>query len=254
MESKALCSPLILKADSDPDSGEISAVIATLDVVDRDGDVTVAGAFADSPPVKISLYNHASAYGTMLPVGVGAIKEQGDQAVFSGELFLDTAGGLEAHTTLKRLNEAGSPSEWSYGFEVLESEEGEHKGESVRVLKRLAPFEVSPVMRGAGIDTQTIEVKGQRYVDEAERVLAAVSGFIGRSKSLADLRAQEGRVLSSANRKRLQDLVGPMGDALGDLRELLTTTEPEKASNPPSDMARFRAIQHRIAMSENTNV
>ncbi len=92
-------------------------------------------------------------------MGVGKIYEQGDAAFFEGELFLDTIGGRELHTTLKRLSEAGAPSEWSYGFEVVESEgavRGDQKG---RVLKRLALFEVSPVLRGAGIRTQTVSVK-----------------------------------------------------------------------------------------------
>ena len=139
--------------------GTVVARIATLDVLDHDGDVTLPGAFGSVEGVKISLFNHSSAYQGSLPVGVGKIFERGDAAFFEGELFLDTTGGRELHTTLKRLSEAGAPSEWSYGFEVAESERGVRDDQPVRLLKKLIPFEVSPVLRGAGIGTQTMSVK-----------------------------------------------------------------------------------------------
>ena len=143
----------------DGPEGAVVARIATLDVVDRDGDLTVSGAFGSVEDIKVSPFNHSSAYGAALPVGVGKVFERGGAAFFEGLLFLDTFGGRELHTTLKRLSEAGAPSEWSYGFEVVESEDAMRGDQRVRVLKRLALFEVSPVLRGAGIGTQTVSVK-----------------------------------------------------------------------------------------------
>ena len=156
----------------DGPEGNVVARIATLNVVDRDGDITVPGAFGSVEGVKVSLFNHSSAYGAALPVGVGKIFERGDGAFFEGALFLDTTGGRELHTTLKRLSEAGAPSEWSYGFEVAESEDAMHGDEIVRVLKRLTPFEVSPVLRGAGIATQTMTVKSGQDASAATLALS----------------------------------------------------------------------------------
>lgn len=157
MDTKTLTAPIELM-ENGPE-GAVVARIATLDVVDRDGDLTVSGAFGSVEDIKVSPFNHSSAYGGALPVGVGKVFERGGAAFFQGLLFLDTFGGRELHTTLKRLSQAGAPSEWSYGFEVVESEDAMRRGQRVRVLKRLALFEVSPVLRGAGIGTRTVSVK-----------------------------------------------------------------------------------------------
>ena len=62
------------------------------------------------------------------------------------------------------------------------------------------------------------------FVDHADATLADVSAFIERTKSLADLRAKEGRVLSSANRQRLEALMESMRAAMTDLEALLAET------------------------------
>ena len=136
--------------------GEVTAVFATLNVVDRDGDVTVAGAFEEGAPVRISAYGHTSWSGA-LPVGKGTIRTVGDQAILDGQFFLDTTAGRDTFTVVKELGELG---EWSYGFDILDYGHGTQNGQPVRVLKRLRVFEVSPVLLGAGIGTRTLAAKG----------------------------------------------------------------------------------------------
>ncbi|MEK7765262.1 MAG: hypothetical protein AAB368_03395, partial [bacterium] len=57
--------------------------------------------------------------------------------------------------------------EYSYGFRVEESSEGEFRAaegaapQKVRFLKRLAVAEVSPVLKGAGINTRTLALKAR---------------------------------------------------------------------------------------------
>jgi hypothetical protein len=58
--------------------------------------------------------------------------------------------------------------EWSYGFKVLESEEGEFEGRQVRFLKKMQVFEVSPVMQGAGVETMTVAIKGEKVWEDME--------------------------------------------------------------------------------------
>ena len=150
-----------LKADEADgnDSGLFLARIATLGVRDKDSDVTLKGAFADAGTVRVSRFNHSSAVRDDLPVGVATIREDGDAVIAEGELNLDSAGGRELYETLKFEQDREVRSEWSYGFTVEDSEEGEQDEEKVRFLKKLTPFEVSPVMRAAGENTATLAVK-----------------------------------------------------------------------------------------------
>ena len=141
------------------DEGTFIAQIATLNVVDKDQDITVKGAFDGAGPVRVSRFNHSSAIRDDLPVGVATIKEDGEAIIAEGRLNLETAGGRELYDTLKFEQSNNVSSEWSYGFTVEESENEERDDQKVRVLKKLNPFEVSPVMRGAGENTATLAVK-----------------------------------------------------------------------------------------------
>lgn len=137
--------------------GVVRARFAKLGVKDLDGDVTEPGAFGKQR-VKVSAFNHSS-WGHGLPVGVGEVHEDGDEAIAELKFFMDTTHGRDHFETVRGLGELG---EWSYGFDVTESrkptEEERQKGIR-RVLKKLKVFEVSPVLRGAGVDTATLGVK-----------------------------------------------------------------------------------------------
>ena len=119
------------------DKGTIEAAFAQLNVIDADGDVTLPGAFP-SKEVPMSAYGHTSWDGA-LPVGKGTISEEGDWAVFKGQMFLDTTAGRDAHATLKGL---GPLAEFSYGYEPTDFSFGEQAGQKVRYLKLLDVFEV----------------------------------------------------------------------------------------------------------------
>ena len=151
-----------LKADG---PGLFLARIATLGVIDKDSDVTLKGAFKDAGTVRVSRFNHSSAVHDALPVGVATIHEDGDAIIAEGKLNLESAGGRELYETLKFEQGHEVRSEWSYGFTVEDSEEGEQDEEKVRFLKRLTPFEVSPVMRAAGENTATLAVKTKTATD-----------------------------------------------------------------------------------------
>lgn len=147
----------------DVDRGEIAAVFSTCDVVDHDGDVTVKGAFEDGQPVAISAYGHASSYGTKPPVGKGSVRDLTTEAVMEGRFFLDTQDGHDTFTAVKELSEPDGPGQqWSYGYDVTDSEIGQFKGRRVRFLKGLWVSEVSPVLKGAGIDTRTLAAKAAK--------------------------------------------------------------------------------------------
>lgn len=153
--TKQLGARLELKVE---ERGEISAVVATLGVVDRDGDVLTAGAIPDGAKVKLSSYGHDVVFGAA-PVGLGTLSQRGTRVSFDGRLFLTTSRGRETYETLKAM---GPDQEWSFGFKVLDwtrpSDEWKRRG-ARRILTSLEAFEVSPVFRGAGIGTSTTAVK-----------------------------------------------------------------------------------------------
>ena len=71
--------------------------------------------------------------------------------------------GASGASALKFDLDNGAPkNEWSYGFRVLESDQETHDGEQVNVLKKLDIFEVSPVVRGAGNETRTVDMKSDQ--------------------------------------------------------------------------------------------
>lgn len=154
---------------TDADKGLVEALFSTFDVVDHDGDVTEKGAFGDQK-VRISAYNHGSWHGA-LPVGKGIISETDGGAVLKGQFFLDTTAGRD---TFEVVKEMGDLQEWSYGYDVIEAEQGTKDGQDVQVLKKLKVHEVSPVLLGAGIDTRTLAVKGLVGKDDTAALVKAL--------------------------------------------------------------------------------
>jgi hypothetical protein len=147
MKTKKFFAPMEFKAEDDDGKGKFQAIFSRFDVIDHDGDVTVPGAFSDGERVRVSYWGHRW---QDLPVGRGVIRSDDEKAWIDGELFLSTEGGRETYETLKGLDDL---AEFSYGFEIIESESGEFGGRSVQYLKKLKVFEVSPVLLGAGIGT-----------------------------------------------------------------------------------------------------
>ena len=126
--------------------GVVEAVFATMadvdrpskDDIDADGDVTFPGAFGEQS-VAVSAYGHAS-WGTAPPVGYGKIREDGRDAVLTGQFLMNTTAGRETFETVKALAEQGL-GEWSYGYDVMDATTGEWAGRQVRFLKRQAVHE-----------------------------------------------------------------------------------------------------------------
>lgn len=158
----------------DAEQGVVTAVVATLSVVDRDREVILPGALQNGAKVKLSAYGHGAMFGDA-PVGKGVITVEGDKAVFKGNFFMTTTRGIEAFRTIKEL---GTEQEWSFGFRVLESSDPDDawraKG-AVKILKKIAAFEVSPVIIGAGIDTGTVAVKEADAEAEAQAAAEAAA-------------------------------------------------------------------------------
>lgn len=208
------------------DDGTGLAQIATLSAVDHDGDTYAKGAFGDQQ--VLILAGHV--WGSSPPLGKGRVFEQGDHAFAEFKLNLDTTAGAEWHKAIKFDMENGDPlTEWSYGFRVVESTDEVRDGKSVRVLEKLDIFEVSPVVKGAGIDTQTIAIKGR------SQFLTDADNLIEFAERLAAERKAEGKSFRAAWLVQMKDLRDRL-DAL------LETVDPQVE---PTDQAEAEDIYAR---------
>ena len=233
---KTLRTAMTLKDDG-ADESAVSAVFSTFEVVDSDKDVVLATAFTHGQEVPMTWSHDWTA-----PIGKGRILVEPAQAVFDGAFFLKTSWGRDAYESVKAM---GSLQEWSWGFKLLEATQEIWNGEPVRVIRKADVYEVSPVLVGSSIGTFTRDIKaGQTYAEQVERALAVLSAISERSRSLADLRLKEGRVLSDANRKRLASLKEALEAVGSDIADLLeSTAPPEKGAN----LALFAAYQRTLA-------
>jgi len=163
--------PFAIKSE---DRGEVEAIVATLGVVDKDGDVILPGAVGPlGARVKLSGYDHDVITKGAPPAGKGVITEEGDKLVFRGKFFMSTDHGRNAFHTTKELGEEG---EWSFGFPknvktAQVTDEWRAKG-AKRMIAELKAIEASPVFVGAGWGTQTVAVKSEADVAEADAALA----------------------------------------------------------------------------------
>lgn len=161
----------------DEERGEVMAVVATLEVVDKDGDVILPGAIPmGGAKVKLSGYGHDVITQDAPPVGIGMITEEGGKAVFNGRFFMSTVRGRESFMTVKEL---GTDGQWSFGFPTRSiktrkmTDEWKEKG-ARRLISEMQPIEASPVFIGAGEGTMTLHVKSVKAADSLTDRLRAV--------------------------------------------------------------------------------
>lgn len=166
-EWKASRSPMVSVGRENASGIPVSAVIADMGVVDLDGDTYDSGAFRPSGKCVISQWGHSALLDRSMPVGEGTITEKANMAIFNGVIFKEMQAGRDLAALLRRR---GASQQWSYGFDVLDSRQDRRDGKSVRVLKSVNAFEVSPVTKGAGLNTATLSVGETamklRFVDQ----------------------------------------------------------------------------------------
>lgn len=225
----------------DADKGTVEAVFSTFNVVDKDGDVTLPDAIEDGAEVVISAYGHQSHYGA-LPVGKGTIHNDGERGVLKGQFFLDTITGRDTFTTVKHLGPLG---EWSYSLNNVKSHFGTFDDQQVNFLESIFVKEVSPVLMGAGVATQTLGTKSLQ--DQIAETVDAVKQAIDSADRVVALRAEKGKTLSHVNAEGLVGLDAQI-KRLAALLDALKDSESEEAATPPEDLlAVFAQYEGRSA-------
>jgi len=175
---------LEFKADGE---GKVSAVFSVFNTLDSDGDVVVPEAIKSG--FKSGSVPMVWAHKWDMPIGKGAIKQDGDKATFEGEFFMDTESGKEAYNLVKAM---GDLQQWSFGYRVNDSERGKFKSGDTdvdaRYLKDLSVYEVSPVLVGANQDTYTMAIKSNKELLEE---MASEKGVLGHSTFLENEESEE---------------------------------------------------------------
>lgn len=213
------------------ETGEVSLAFSRLNVIDSDGDVTFPGALPVGKSVPMSAYGHTSWDGA-LPTGKGTISEKADLGIFGGAYFMETDQGRNAYHTTKAMADL---QEWSYGYKVTDGGPGTFEGQRVRELRKLDVFEVSPVLKGAGVGTGTLAIKSGAPgsdVPYAEQLLWYTEGLpalLDRIKGHAAVRAKEGRRLSRSDHAALEELIDALDGQITTARDLLASMEPPPA-------------------------
>lgn len=242
--------------------GSFKCVFATMGVEDKDGDVTLPGFFGKQAFVVVPVHdwNH-------VPIGKATCYEMGNEAIAEGKFNLEIESAADWFKAMQfDLNEGEPLMEWSYGFKTLDggSVPGQVNDRRVRFLGPIDGqpgckiYEVSPVLVGAGEKTRTLMAKamgddGKRFCDEASEVLDAAEDLIVRGKSLADLRAKDGREMSAVNKERLALIADSFVKAAKDMVALVapvsrTVVTAEASPELVKEMA--RALKLRAGIRE----
>lgn len=233
---------------AEPD-GTITAVVSVFNNTDRTKEVVKHGAFAKSlerklpkgvwahdwkQPVAKTLEAKELAPGDpLLPLSISSM----GGLYVKGQFNLDTQAGRDAYSNIK----FGIIDEFSIGYVVVKDSYDQKS--SVRHLEELDLFEWSPVLVGTNASTQLLSIKSEapalKLAQHSEAVLATCEEFAVRIKSLRDLRAKEGRSISTTTRGRIQASIDGMTVCIADLTELIAI--PEIPIAPPMKAAQEQA-------------
>lgn len=216
------------------EAGTGVARIATLDVIDHDGDIVVKGAFGEQNVLVLPSHQWGN-----IPLGRARVFEKGREVLAEFQLNLDTAQGTEWHKALLFDFKRGDPlQQWSYGFIVEKASFREEEGVGrVRILEQIEVHEVSPVVLGAGIGTGTLAVKGkQTFEKQLDAVMTEIDDIVKRAVSIVKLRADEGRKLSPARLEQIGELKNRLEKLIASCKEV----DPAEANKL---LAQFTAIQ-----------
>jgi HK97 family phage prohead protease len=219
------------------ETGNVSAVIAQLGVEDHDGDIVEATAFKNGQEVAM-VWSHDWSQ----PVGKGVIKTTLTEAIFEGQFFMDTDAGLEAYKTVKAM---GDLQEWSWGFHTVKSQWEEIGGDHwVRHLLATEVYEVSPVLKGAGIGTRTLAIKGRQTLDAQIKAIIESVDLLGeRVRSLKGLREDEGRGMSVERMNDIKALAAQLRDAAETLEKSIVVEASSSDIDVNKEFLRFQQFK-----------
>ena len=230
--------------------GKVEAVFSVFNEIDSDNDVvlpnSIKSGYGDNGVAMVWAHDWKDV------IGRGDIIQDEDKAVFKGQFIMDTERGRDAFNTVKAM---GDLQQWSFGYEVLESENGvfqkDNQDVEVRYLKDVKVWEVSPVLVGANQNTETVLVKenndiqeeketskentGKRFNDEVDELLTSLTSVLKRAKELTALRISKEKLLSEKSTEVLSELQDSLQEVYQDIDTLLDVAGAESEDKEELD-------------------
>ena len=241
---------------TDEVEGKVEAVFSNFNEVDSDGDVvlpsSIKSGFGENGVAMVWAHDWKDV------IGRGEIVQDDTRAVFKGQFIMDTERGRDAYNTVKAM---GDLQQWSFGYEVLEAENGMFQKDAgneieVRFLKDVKVWEVSPVLVGANQNTHTVSVKseqqeapkGLRFNEQVDEVLNTLSALVKRAKELTALRLSKDKTLSEEATGLITDLQDALQEAHQDIDTLLTVGTPAEEEVDSVDDTTLLLETERVLM------
>ncbi len=227
--------------------GSFEAVIATLGVVDRDGDIVEPGAFGNATVHVLPAHDSGS-----VSLGKAQIVERGNLAIAVGQFNMEIQKAADWSSSLRfDLKNPPSIQQWSWGFKIEKDSRDTVDGEPVRRLIAVDTFEVSPVLRGSSIGTGTLSAKSEDGGTLAEQITvttADVAALVQRIQETAEGRKDRGRVLGKDVR------LGTIGLAEGISKMLDQLAAMIEAENLPGDETAKAAMAYLVMNARRVGV
>ena len=224
------------------EDGSFEAVIATLGVVDRDGDIVEPGAFGNATVQVLPAHDSGS-----VPLGKAQIVERGNLAIAVGQFNMEIQKAIDWSSSLRfDLKSPPAIQEWSWGFRIEEASSDTIDGEPVRHLIDVDTFEVSPVLRGASIGTGTLSAKSENgeplpLIEQIKLATGNVGELIECIQKVADGRKGKGRGLGPDVRSATVRMGEEVSKLLDQLTEAIKEEMPDKNSDPEESERRNAA-------------
>lgn len=230
------------------DDRTVTGIFAVHGNVDSGGDRSWPGAFSDTKvngrDRSVFLWQHNMHEPPVATIDY--IKEVSRAELPESVLSYapDATGGVEVARTYYENERAqgvfeavekGGLREMSYAFDLIQYDfEKEDDGKAtVRNLRKVSLFDISDVNYGLNPATEGMkEIKrllesSTSFDGHAGGVESVLAAFAERAAHMQEVRAKEGRVLSGANRKRIESLLTSLQTVSDDLAALLEATAPK---------------------------
>lgn len=207
------------------DDGTFEAVVATLGVVDSDGDIVERGALAGQT-VHI-LPAHDAFH---VPLGKARYDERGDEVWALGRFNLEIASAADWHKAIKfDLEHPPSIQEWSWDYIPKRAEPDTIDGQSVRRLIALDSKEVSPVLRGASVNTRTVSAKARKgkLIHQVRAVTEDAAAAVERIREVSAMRAKDGRELGAEMKAEALKMAAEIESLAAQVEALAAHVAPE---------------------------
>ena len=198
--------------------GKVEAVFSVFNEVDSDGDVvqpkSIRSGYGDKGVAMVWAHDWKDV------VGRGVIEQDDEKAVFKGQFNMTTERGKEAFNTVKEM---GDLQQWSFGYEVLDSEKGLFTNHSTALRSR---------------DGHTTNEKGTRFQDDIEDLLIKLVSLNKRAKELTSLRLSKNKMLSETSVEALTTLQDSIQELHADIDTILHvgTEEVEEVDTETDDI------------------